>query len=255
MSSPAETIAAAALAAPRPPRDENPAEGRRRERLAVAEALGIPWERLLEAEIQAERTLRGFVGDPSPELPLWRFLSALPTSALDSWRVRERISTLLQEARVTRSGTALRSVREAVDDLCGRREDGNSSENRALALHLRQAHERVRELARVARAAERCRGAAAEERLGRVVRRTGCTAADAAWAVARAEAPGRAHAIDDAVKKARLEGFDIPAASSEFHAFLALRKLLRRNPPSRRRPRAPRRISSAARRHRERLAS
>jgi hypothetical protein len=225
-----------------------------RERIAVAEALGIPWERLLDAEIQAERTLRGFVGDPEADLPLWRFLSALPTSALDSWRVRERLASLICHARLTRSGVAVRAVREAIDELCGKRAVAGPTGSEALALHLRLAHERVRELARVARAAQRCRGER-EDRIARVVSRTGCTAADAAWAVTRVEAPDRTHAIDDAVRQARSEGFEIPVAESEFHSFLALRKLLRRNPPARRRACAPRPVPASSRRTSHRLAS
>jgi hypothetical protein len=212
--------------------------------VAVAEALGIPWRSLLEAEIQAERTLRGFLGEPDAELPLWRFLSALPTTALDSWRVRERLAALLREARLARSGVAVRSVRQAIDELCGKRAGSDGSGAEALAQHLRLAHERVRELARVARAAERCRGERAE-RLTRIIARTGCTAADAAWGVARAEAAGRTHAIDDAVRQARAEGFEIPAAGSEFHAFLLLRKLVRAKGPARRRQSAASRGDAA----------
>ena len=111
-------------------------------------------------------------------------------------------------------------------------------------MHLSLALERVRELARAARAAERPRGERAE-RVARVVERTGCTEGDAAWAVERADAPGRTHAIDDAVRQARAEGFEIPAAASEFHAFLALRKLARRHRPVRPRVGARRRRRSA----------
>jgi len=229
-----------------PARDSSPAA----DRIAVAEALGIPWERLIDAEIQAERALRGFVGEPDRELPLWRFVSALPATALDSWRFRERLAGLVRRARLTRSAADLRSVRQAVDDLCGRRSGGDSQQ--ILSLHLALAQERVKELARVARAAERCRGERGE-RLARIVARTGCTDADAVWAIDRVETPGRTHAIDDAVRQARAEGFDIPAAASEFHAFLALRKLVRQHPVVR--PRFARRRRSPARLKPHRLAS
>ena len=253
MSSSGDRAAVSSFPHPQPGASEGCTEGRERELIAVARALGIPWERLIEAEIEAERKLRRFVGEPGSDLPLWRYLSALPTTTLDSWRVRERLAALLREARLTRSGAAVRSIREAIDELCGKR-PGSVSDGDALASHLRQAHERVRELARVARAAERSRGDRAE-RLARVVGRTGCTGADAAWAIARAEAPGRAHAIDDAVRQARAEGFEIPVAESEFHSFLALRKLVRRTPPARRRSAvAPRRVRASARRD-HRLAS
>ena len=220
------------------------------DRIAVAEAFGIPWERLLDAEIQAERALRGFVGEPDRDLPLWRFVSALPATALDSWRFRERLAALVRQARLTRSGADLRSVRQAVDELCGRRNGADSQH--ILSLHLALAHERVRELARLARAAERCRGGRGE-RLSRIVARTGCTDADAAWALDRLETPGRTHAIDDAVRQAREEGFDIPAAESEFHAFLALRKLVRQHPVVR--PRVARRRRARAGLKPHRLAS
>jgi hypothetical protein len=112
----------------------------------------------------------------------------------------------------------------------------------------------------VARAAERIRGER-HERLARLTARTGCTVADAAWALERAETAGRTHAIDDAVRQARAEGFEIPAADSEFHAFLLLGKLVRRNrlarPRSSASPRRPRAAPRAAAPHRgsRRLAS
>ncbi|MGE5275489.1 MAG: hypothetical protein ACM3SU_00700 [Acidobacteriota bacterium] len=252
MGSSGDRAAVSGFPLPQPGSREACIERRERELIAVARALGIPWERLVEAEIEAERKLRRFVGEPEPDRPLWRFLSALPTTALDSWRVRERLAALLRDARLARSGAAVRSIREAIDELCGKRP--GSVDGDVLAAHLRQAHERVRELARVARAAERARGDRAA-RLARVVARTGCTGADAAWAIARAEAPGRAHAIDDAVRQARAEGFEIPVAESEFHSFLALRKLVRSHAPARRRSAvAARRVRPSARRD-HRLAS
>jgi len=92
----------------------------------------------------------------------------------------------------------------------------------------------VQELARVARATQRLRGDRGE-RLSLIVARTGCTNSDAAWAIDRSESPQRTHAIDDAVRQARAEGFEIPVEDSEFHSFLALRKLARRHRPTRRR--------------------
>ena len=251
-SASASTSIVASIGRPRPePADAAPAS-RSEDLTSIAEALGIPWQRLLGAEIAAERTLRGFVGDPAEDQPLWKFLSALPATALDSWRVRERLAERIREARLTRSGAAMRCVREAIDDLCGRGSAARS-QDQTLAVHLSLALERVRELSRAARAAERMRGEAAD-RIARVIERTGCTAADAAWAVDRAAAPGRSHAIDDAVRRARAEGFEIPSAASEFHAFLALRKLARRH-PLRRRRRTPSRPRPARRHAHHRLAS
>ena len=221
---------------------------------AVAEALGIPWERLLEAEIHAERTLRGFVGEADADVPFWRLLSALPATALDSWRVRERLAQRVRDARLMHSGAALRAIREAIDELCGRGTHSTAPADEALAVHLAHAHERVRELARVARAAERIRGEK-DQRSSRLVERTGCTPVDAAWALARAESPERSHAIDDAVRQARAEGFEIPVEDSEFHSFLALRKLARRHPPKRRRGRRIARRHHPSLRPSHRLAS
>jgi hypothetical protein len=201
------------------------------ERITIAEALGIPWERLLDQEIDAERSLRRFLGEPEGELPMWRFLSALPGTALDSWRVREKLEAWIRDARLGHSPAALRALREALDEMCGKRDRGVS--DRALALHLTLAHERVRELARVARAAEKSRGDRAA-RLAAILAKTGATEADALWALRRVESPDRTHAIDDAVRHAREEGFEIPRADSEFQAYVILRKRARRKPRVRR---------------------
>ena len=245
MSSPLRRSSPEPLACPEEASPRKPAA----ELTAVAEALGIPWERLIEAEIAAERKLRSFVGEPDAEQPLWRYLSVLPATALDSWRVRERLGAHIREARLARSGAATRVVREAVDEMCGKAHAAPSP-GEALATHLALAHERVRELARVARAAPRVRGDAREARL---VERTGCTAADAAWALARLDAADRGHAIDDAVRKARAEGFEIPVAGTEFHSFLALRKLVKRTRLAR--PRPPRAKDVVAPSRPRRLAS
>ena len=74
-----------------------------RELLGVADALGIPWRRLLESEIHAERELKRCLGDLNQDMPLWRILAALQMSVLDSWRIRERISALSWEARAGRT--------------------------------------------------------------------------------------------------------------------------------------------------------
>jgi hypothetical protein len=252
MSSPVPREDAPGSGVGEPERRDAPRRESARDLIAVAEALGIPWERLLEGEIQAERTLRGVVGEAERDLPMWRVVLALPTTALDSWRVRERLTDRIREARLTGSGAAVRCVREAMDELCGKHRGGDS-DRRALALHLSLALERVRELARAARAAEKSRGDRGE-RLARIVAKTGCTDSDAVWALERVEAPDRTHAIDDAVRRARAEGFEIPVEESEFHSFLALRRLARRIPRARRR-RAEASPRSGARPHPHRLAS
>lgn len=46
---------------------------------AEAEALGIPWEKILAEEILTEGTLRRYLPE-SDDLPLWRAISILPNS-------------------------------------------------------------------------------------------------------------------------------------------------------------------------------
>src|SRR5437868_4968447 len=90
------------------------------ELIDVAEALGIPWQRLLETEIQAERELRRTVGETPEEAPLWRVLAALPLSVLDSWRMRERIRALAWDARTGSSRLAARALRALENHLSGK---------------------------------------------------------------------------------------------------------------------------------------
>ena len=66
----------------------------------------------------------------------------------------------------------------------------------------------------IGRAAHRSRGAF-EERVACVSTRTACSRSDAEWAVRREDRPGRSHLLDDAMHKAREEGFEIPRFTSE----------------------------------------
>ena len=194
------------------------------ELIEVAEALGIPWQRLLETEIQAERELRKSLGDLPEDAPLWRIFAALPMSLLDSWRVRERIRTLSWQARAASSRTAARDLRALSDHLAGKGAAAEGGD--PLLRHLEFAYRRVQELEQAARSAEKARGDFAA-RLRVVLKKTGCLEADARWAVDRALAPRQRTVIEDAMGLARSEGFEIPRASSEFQAWVRLRRFVR----------------------------
>jgi hypothetical protein len=196
---------------------------------AVAEALGIPWLRILESEIESERALRRLLGEAAADEPLWRILCALPSSALDSWRVRERVNALACEASTGRAPSAGRDLKEVFDHLRGKR-NGRRSSADLMAKHFWFAYQRVQELVRAAGAAEKARGEHAW-RLRRTAEVSGCSAPDARWALDRAESPGRGHRLDDALARARSEGFEIPRAGTPLQSFVLLRKLARKNPP------------------------
>jgi hypothetical protein len=196
---------------------------------AVAEALGIPWLRILESEIESERALRRLLGEAAADEPLWRILCALPSSALDSWRVRERVNALACEASAGRAPAAGRELKEVFDHLRGRR-NGRRSSADLMARHFWFAYQRVQELVRAAGAADKARGDHAW-RLRRTAEVSGCSAPDALWALDRAESSGRGHRLDDALARARSEGFEIPRAGTPLQSFVLLRKLARKNTP------------------------
>jgi hypothetical protein len=212
--------------------------------IEVAEALGIPWERLLETEIHAERELRRATGEASEEAPLWRVFAALPLSVLDSWRVRERIRALSWEARTGSSKRAARDLRALADHLSGRAAASDRSVDPLLS-HFEFAHQRVLELQRVARSAEKARGDSSS-RVRHVLKDTGCLEPDARWAVERSLAPRQRTLIEDAMSRARGEGFEIPRAATEFQALVLLRRFVRNSACEKsRRARAARRDRAA----------
>jgi hypothetical protein len=211
---------------------------------AVAEALGIPWRRILESEIDSERSLRRSLAGAAAEVPLWRILCALPSSALDSWRVRERVNVMACEARTGRAPAAARELLAVFDHLRGKGKNRGTSAG-LMARHFWLAYQRVQELIAAARAAERSRGDRAT-RLTATVEASGCAAADAEWALERSESSRRDHRVDDAVRRARSEGFEIPRAGTAFQSFVLLRKLARKCRPLS--DSAPRRRASAKRR-------
>jgi hypothetical protein len=201
------------------------------ELVARAEALGIPWRRVLQEEIAAEGLLQGFLGADVPNLPLWQAIGLLPNTLLQSWRVRARIGRASWEASANGSREAIRELSDLHDHLCGRPRRGATSRS-ALDRHLCQAYERIRELQAAARAAERAHG----EDLARFVCETaGCSLADAQWAIARASSAERTFALDDAVRHARKEGFEIPQGETELESFVRLKRLVSRRAPRRRR--------------------
>lgn len=203
--------------------------------LAEAELLGIPWQIILSNEILAEKALRDSLEKLDGEWPLSCLFSLLPYSLLQSWRARERIHALSWEARSERSRAAANRLRSVFLHLAGKRSPGAPFDF-LLANHLGFAYERVLQLQRICRAAERSRGSR-EERIEAVEARTHCSESDAKWAVDRAGARGRSHRLDDAMRRAREEGFELPVASSELIAFTRLKRFVQRRPylrPSRR---------------------
>jgi hypothetical protein len=193
--------------------------------LRRAEALGIPWQRVVADEILAEQSLRRLVPDVSVELPLDAAISALPLSFLRSWRVRDRIHNLSFAARSACSPAAIRELRIVSRRLIGARE----REGQTLATHLWFAYQRVLLLGRVCRAAARSRGSTAE-RIAEVCAGARCGFDDAAWAVCLEESPRPGHRLDAAVRKVREEGFLIPRERTEARSFAALREAVKQSP-------------------------
>jgi hypothetical protein len=192
-----------------------------------AEALGIPWQRVLRREVFAEGMLQRFLGSEVQDLPLWRALSILPNSLFHSWRVRDLVDRLAWEASAQGSQEARREIVSLVNCLSGPRAR-RWTEEMARAKHYWFAYQRVLELQAVALAAERS-GSCGEECVLEICESTGVVRRDAEWAVARRTAPERSHALDDAVARAREDGFEIPQAGTELQAFSRLRRFVLRH--------------------------
>ena len=221
----AEEVAVPTAAVPAPGAAQVPPSTSRHEILRRAEALGIPWERLLTEEIEAELRLRRYLPDLGADPSIVAAGDVLSFSLLRSWRVRDRVESLACEARTAAVRGALRELR-----LLFRRLVGKNDRNRpVLARHLSFAYQRVLLLLRVRRAARRSRGSL-PERLAAVCSGTRCGFDDAAWAIDRedaGESPGR---LEDVVRKVRDEGFQIPRAATEARALAELRRMVRRRP-------------------------
>ena len=208
--------------------DPDPAAVLELDPVREAEELGIPWRRILSDEIRAERRLRQCIADVADGWPLWPALSILPISLLDSWRVRDRIRVLIWKASREGCRDSVRQLRALHAHWLGRR-NGRESEATLFAKHLWFGYQRVLSLLRMSRAAERSDGSR-DERIEEVRNRTGCSVQDAQWALERALAPRRGHALDDAMRRAREEGFELPQDEHEVRAFRRLRSFVRCSP-------------------------
>ena len=191
-----------------------------------AEALGIPWREILSREILAESTLQRFLGCDLQDLTLWRAISILPGTLLHSWRARELVDRLCWKASAEGSAAARREVAALFEGLTGRLAR-RAREESMLARHYWFAYSRVLELQALALAAEKC-GAPPETRVAALCACTGAARRDAEWAIGRLTSRARSHALDDAMARAREEGFEIPLASSELTAFSLLRRFVSR---------------------------
>ena len=192
-----------------------------------AEALGIPWKEILSREILAESTLQRFLGAEIGNLPLWRVISILPNTLLHCWRARDLLDRLFWEASAEGSRSARREVTALLGCLTGRRAR-RVREETILARHYWFAYNRVLELQAVALAAEKCRAEAALQ-VASLCQSTGAPRRDVQWAVARLTSHERSYVLDDAMARAREEGFEIPRASTEPESFSRLRRFVSRH--------------------------
>lgn len=193
--------------------------------LREATALGVPWERILAEEIRAERLLQISLSDVNEDWPLWAAFWILPLSLLNSWRVRERIHVRAWEASRQGCEEAARQLRALHAHLSGR-QNGRPSEATLMRRHLWFGYQRVLALTRIGRLAEKLRGDPVD-RIESVQKRAGCSREDATWAVERLISPTRGHSVDDAMRRARDEGFELPEDESEVRAFRLLRSYVR----------------------------
>jgi len=197
-----------------------------------ADALGIPWRRVLLEEMEAEQRLRRYLAELGGECPLLEAADILSFSLLRSWRVRDRIESLACEARTSAVRGALRQLRVVFRRLTG----AGDRKRMLLSEHLWFAYQRVLLLQRVRRAAARSRGTASmPERLAFICTSARCSYDDAAWAACEEDSPGRGHRLERSVRKVREEGFLIPRAESEARALAELRRMVQTGRRPRRR--------------------
>jgi hypothetical protein len=201
--------------------------------LARARALGIPWERILRQELRAEETLRACLSDLKGPWTLREVSWLLPSSLLQSWRVRARIERLAWEAFAEDSSKARRELRVLSTHLRHRRRQNSPESIRAR--HLWLAYERVLTLMKISRAAEKYRFLGSRG-LEPLCAKLGCSREDARWAIARVGAARRGGRLNDCMDRARAEGFEIPHAASEFDALALLRKFAKRTFPRKKLP-------------------
>jgi len=209
--------------------------------LERAEALGIPWERMISEEIEAERRLRALIADLDGETPLEALMSLLRVSFLQSYRIRDRIQALVYEAQVSCHPKAVRALRRVFRRLTG----GAPRDRQPLAEHLWFAYQRILMLQRVSRVAARSPRLSAAERIAWICAKTHCSYEDAAWAVSQRQSAG--NRLDAAVARVRAEGFQLPRLGSEARSFARIRSMVRAagllskrgSRSARRRPEAP----------------
>jgi hypothetical protein len=193
--------------------------------LRCAEALGIPWKRIVLGEIESELRLRRYLVDIDERCDLPQALTILSFSLLKSWRIRDEIESLACQARGASSPGAVRKIRTVMQRLTGK----GDRDQVAMAQHLWFAYQRVLLLHRVRRAAARSHGTTAE-RLAFVCSQARCGFDDAAWAVCQEDSPRRGHRLDAAVRKVRDEGFLIPRAQTEARSLAELRRIVMTSP-------------------------
>lgn len=211
-----------------------PETGSAIEILARAEALGIPWRRLLLGEIDAEQKLQRYLADIEQDCSLRSVLRVLSLSCLNSWRARDQVERLACEARGAADRDAVRQLRMVLRELTGR----TNRDKVAFAAHLWFGYQRVLVLQRVRRAVARSRGTLAE-RLAFVCATSRCGYDDAAWAAVQEDSPRRGDRFEATVRKVREEGFLIPRAETETRALIEVRRILRSSPFSRKRRQRP----------------
>jgi hypothetical protein len=214
MASPLPTI----RLLPLPDGECSPAE----ELLACAEALGIPWRRLLAQEIEAEQKLRTYLPEIQTDGSWEAALEILSTEAARSWRVRDRLETLAWEARGSVRGAA-RSLRGFVRSVAG----APGSDPAPGIRQCGTAYRRILILQRARRAAARSRGTTAE-RLAFVCSSARCKFEDAEWALGllEADSPRRGRRMEAAVRKVRDEGYFVPRAATEARSLSQLRRIV-----------------------------
>ena len=190
--------------------------------LAQAEALGIPWRRLLAQEIQAEQRLRTHSWDAASDGSWEEALEILSSEAARSWRVRDQLEALSWEKRAFVRG-ADRRLRFFVKSLC----DGPGSDAAPPVRQCGAAYRRILLLQRARRAAGRSRGTEAE-RLAFVCATAHCKFEDAVWALGllAAGVSRRGRRMEAAVRKVRDEGFFVPRAATEARSLSQLRRIV-----------------------------
>ena len=199
-----------------------------RDLVGQADSLGIPWKRILSEEIRAERMLRLCISDVCADWPLWAAFWILPGSLLHCWRVRSRIDALSWTANRDHCETSVRQLRALHAHFLGRR-DSRGTDATLMAKHLWFGYQRVLGLARISRLAEKIDGDPATQ-LDCLRKQSGCSVEEASWAVERAGSAARGHRLDDAMRRARDEGFELPEDENEVRAFRRLRSFVRSSP-------------------------